>query len=167
MLPSVQTTMTVARACGAVEFAEFRAPFPGQVWPHSRVRSYLGLDKEEPVIDTIVKPKTGLTPERPPARDALPVRATYHHRCHPHARLCAVGGRRRRQRADVHSVLRRRPRIDGGAGSLGPATIGANVRALDAYLSQGITERARLLEYSSGRGGAEGALAWALSEEPR
>ena len=35
---------------------------PGPVWPHRRIRSYLGLSDEEPLIGTIVKPKTGLTP---------------------------------------------------------------------------------------------------------
>jgi ribulose-bisphosphate carboxylase large chain len=39
------------------------ARFPGQRWPHRRVRSYLGLADDEPIIGTIVKPKTGLTPE--------------------------------------------------------------------------------------------------------
>jgi ribulose-bisphosphate carboxylase large chain len=37
--------------------------FPGQKWSHRRVRRYLGLRDEEPMIGTIVKPKTGLTPE--------------------------------------------------------------------------------------------------------
>lgn len=36
---------------------------PGQIWPHRRVRQYLGLGADEPIIGTIVKPKTGLTPE--------------------------------------------------------------------------------------------------------
>jgi ribulose-bisphosphate carboxylase large chain len=39
------------------------ARFPRRHWPHSRVREYLGLAPEEPIIGTIVKPKTGLTPE--------------------------------------------------------------------------------------------------------
>jgi ribulose 1,5-bisphosphate carboxylase large subunit-like protein len=37
--------------------------FPGQSWPHSRVRDYLKLAAGEPIIGTIVKPKAGLTPE--------------------------------------------------------------------------------------------------------
>ena len=37
--------------------------FPKQSWPHGRVREYLGIGPEEPIIGTIVKPKTGLTPE--------------------------------------------------------------------------------------------------------
>ena len=37
--------------------------FPQRHWPHSRIRSYLALAPEEPIIGTIVKPKTGLTPE--------------------------------------------------------------------------------------------------------
>ncbi|OGV70208.1 MAG: hypothetical protein A3K19_16520 [Lentisphaerae bacterium RIFOXYB12_FULL_65_16] len=37
--------------------------FPGQTWPHRRVREYLRLRDDEPLIGTIVKPKTGLTPE--------------------------------------------------------------------------------------------------------
>jgi ribulose-bisphosphate carboxylase large chain len=40
-----------------------RARFPGLRWPHDRVRSYLQLAADEPIIGTIVKPKTGLTPE--------------------------------------------------------------------------------------------------------
>jgi ribulose-bisphosphate carboxylase large chain len=39
------------------------AGFPARRWPHSRVRRYLGLGVDEPIIGTIVKPKTGLTPE--------------------------------------------------------------------------------------------------------
>ncbi|MGA2974638.1 MAG: RuBisCO large subunit C-terminal-like domain-containing protein [Spirochaetia bacterium] len=35
----------------------------GTRWPHARIRSYLELDDDEPLIGTIVKPKTGLTPE--------------------------------------------------------------------------------------------------------
>jgi ribulose-bisphosphate carboxylase large chain len=42
---------------------EFLARFPARPWPHSRVRRYLALADDEPVIGTIVKPKTGLTPE--------------------------------------------------------------------------------------------------------
>ena len=37
--------------------------FPARRWPHSRVRKYLGVGVDEPIIGTIVKPKTGLTPE--------------------------------------------------------------------------------------------------------
>lgn len=37
--------------------------FPGQNWPHARVRKYLDIPADEPIIGTIVKPKTGLTPE--------------------------------------------------------------------------------------------------------
>ena len=37
--------------------------FPRRRWPHSRVREYLGIGPGEPIIGTIVKPKTGLTPE--------------------------------------------------------------------------------------------------------
>ncbi len=37
--------------------------FPARRWPHSRVRDYLGIGADEPIIGTIVKPKTGLTPE--------------------------------------------------------------------------------------------------------
>jgi ribulose-bisphosphate carboxylase large chain len=40
-----------------------RSRFPGLRWPHDRVRAYLELNDEEPIIGTIVKPKTGLTPE--------------------------------------------------------------------------------------------------------
>jgi ribulose-bisphosphate carboxylase large chain len=40
-----------------------RKRFPGLSWPHDRVRSYLELAEDEPIIGTIVKPKTGLTPE--------------------------------------------------------------------------------------------------------
>jgi ribulose-bisphosphate carboxylase large chain len=43
--------------------ASLKARFPGQKWSHRRVRRYLGLRDEEPIIGTIVKPKTGLTPE--------------------------------------------------------------------------------------------------------
>jgi ribulose-bisphosphate carboxylase large chain len=32
-------------------------------WPHARIREYLQLDEAEPIIGTIVKPKTGLSPE--------------------------------------------------------------------------------------------------------
>jgi ribulose 1,5-bisphosphate carboxylase large subunit-like protein len=37
--------------------------FPTRLWPHSRVRAYLNMAADEPIIGTIVKPKTGLTPE--------------------------------------------------------------------------------------------------------
>ena len=40
-----------------------RARFLGQRWSHRRVRDYLGLRDDEPLIGTIVKPKTGLGPE--------------------------------------------------------------------------------------------------------
>jgi ribulose-bisphosphate carboxylase large chain len=40
-----------------------RKRFPGQRWSNRRVRAYLGLAGDEPLIGTIVKPKTGLTPE--------------------------------------------------------------------------------------------------------
>jgi ribulose-bisphosphate carboxylase large chain len=40
-----------------------RRKFPGQRWPNQRVREYLELTADEPIIGTIVKPKTGLTPE--------------------------------------------------------------------------------------------------------
>ncbi len=36
---------------------KFRRKFIGQVWPHKRVRKYLGIDEDEPIIGTIVKPK--------------------------------------------------------------------------------------------------------------
>jgi ribulose-bisphosphate carboxylase large chain len=42
---------------------ELLSRFPVRRWPHSRVRRYLGLADDEPIIGTIVKPKTGLTPE--------------------------------------------------------------------------------------------------------
>src|SRR5271157_3372925 len=42
---------------------ELLSRFPARRWPHSRVRQYLGLAADEPIIGTIVKPKTGLTPE--------------------------------------------------------------------------------------------------------
>ncbi len=37
--------------------------FPGQHWSHKRVREYLLVGADEPIIGTIVKPKAGLTPE--------------------------------------------------------------------------------------------------------
>ncbi len=37
--------------------------FPGIRWPHSRVLQYLNIRESDPIIGTIVKPKTGLTPE--------------------------------------------------------------------------------------------------------
>jgi ribulose 1,5-bisphosphate carboxylase large subunit-like protein len=37
--------------------------FPARMWPHARVREYLDIPGDEPIIGTIVKPKTGLTPE--------------------------------------------------------------------------------------------------------
>jgi ribulose 1,5-bisphosphate carboxylase large subunit-like protein len=42
---------------------ELLTRFPRTRWPHSRVREYLGIGPTEPIIGTIVKPKTGLTPE--------------------------------------------------------------------------------------------------------
>jgi ribulose-bisphosphate carboxylase large chain len=36
--------------------------FPGPRWPHRRIREYLGLKEQQPIIGTIVKPKAGLTP---------------------------------------------------------------------------------------------------------
>jgi ribulose-bisphosphate carboxylase large chain len=43
--------------------SELARRLPPPRWPHRRVRSYLGLAPEEPIIGTIIKPKTGLTPE--------------------------------------------------------------------------------------------------------
>ena len=34
---------------------EFKRKFIGQVWPHKRVRKYLGIGDDEPIIGTIVK----------------------------------------------------------------------------------------------------------------
>ena len=42
---------------------ELRKRFPGVKWPHSRIRKYLNIGHSDPIIGTIVKPKTGLTPE--------------------------------------------------------------------------------------------------------
>jgi len=36
---------------------EFKNKFLGQIWPHRRVRKYLGIDGKKPIIGTIVKPK--------------------------------------------------------------------------------------------------------------
>lgn len=36
---------------------EFKSRFLGQVWPHRRIREYLGIGGKEPIIGTIVKPK--------------------------------------------------------------------------------------------------------------
>jgi len=36
---------------------EFKSKFLGQIWPHKRIREYLGIGKKEPIIGTIVKPK--------------------------------------------------------------------------------------------------------------
>ncbi len=36
---------------------EFQNKFLGQVWPHKRIRQYLGVGENEPIIGTIVKPK--------------------------------------------------------------------------------------------------------------
>jgi 2,3-diketo-5-methylthiopentyl-1-phosphate enolase len=35
----------------------FKKKFLGQIWPHKRIREYLNIDREEPIIGTIVKPK--------------------------------------------------------------------------------------------------------------
>lgn len=43
--------------------AVLRNRLPGPKWPHCRVREYLEAEEKEPLIGTIVKPKTGLTPE--------------------------------------------------------------------------------------------------------
>ncbi|MHB1485791.1 MAG: RuBisCO large subunit C-terminal-like domain-containing protein [Saccharofermentanales bacterium] len=42
---------------------ELTKRLPGIVWSHARVRDYLKISQNEPIIGTIVKPKTGLTPE--------------------------------------------------------------------------------------------------------
>lgn len=42
---------------------DLKKRLPGIKWPHSRVRKYLNIGPNEPIIGTIVKPKTGLTPE--------------------------------------------------------------------------------------------------------
>lgn len=40
------------------EFPErFKRKFLGQVWPHKRIRKYLNVGRDEPIIGTIVKPK--------------------------------------------------------------------------------------------------------------
>ena len=60
------TAFSFYRAAKIVDMrfpAELKKRFPGLRWPHDRVRSYLELDGQEPIIGTIVKPKTGLTPE--------------------------------------------------------------------------------------------------------
>jgi len=36
---------------------EFKNKFLGQLWPHKRIREYLGISEKEPIIGTIVKPK--------------------------------------------------------------------------------------------------------------
>ena len=36
---------------------EFKNKFLSQLWPHRRVREYLGIGEKEPIIGTIVKPK--------------------------------------------------------------------------------------------------------------
>ncbi len=54
----------------ATKLVELRLPAslitrcPGQRWPHSRIRRYLEVGADHPIIGTIVKPKTGLTPEQ-------------------------------------------------------------------------------------------------------
>lgn len=42
---------------------ELAARLPGPRWSHRRVREYLQIDENEPIVGTIVKPKTGLTPD--------------------------------------------------------------------------------------------------------
>jgi len=42
---------------------ELKRRLPGILWPHKRIVDYLNLPAGEPIIGTIVKPKTGLTPE--------------------------------------------------------------------------------------------------------
>ncbi|TFG59442.1 MAG: hypothetical protein E4H36_13800, partial [Spirochaetales bacterium] len=42
--------------------AALKKLFPRSVWPHDRIRKYLCLKPKDPIIGTIVKPKTGLTP---------------------------------------------------------------------------------------------------------
>ena len=42
---------------------ELKKRLPGVKWPHKRVRDYLKISVADPIIGTIVKPKTGLTPE--------------------------------------------------------------------------------------------------------
>jgi ribulose-bisphosphate carboxylase large chain len=42
--------------------SSLRSRFPGPSWPHRRIRDYLGLKEQQPIIGTIVKPKAGLTP---------------------------------------------------------------------------------------------------------
>jgi ribulose-bisphosphate carboxylase large chain len=42
--------------------SSLRSRFPGPRWPHRRIRDYLGLKEQQPIIGTIVKPKAGLTP---------------------------------------------------------------------------------------------------------
>lgn len=36
---------------------EFKGRFLGQIWPHKRIREYLRIGENEPIIGTIVKPK--------------------------------------------------------------------------------------------------------------
>ena len=43
--------------------AELKDRLPTIKWPHKRIRKYLGIGPSDPIIGTIVKPKTGLTPE--------------------------------------------------------------------------------------------------------
>jgi ribulose-bisphosphate carboxylase large chain len=46
-----------------VRFPEkLKKRLPGIRWSHKKVREYLNISSEEPIIGTIVKPKTGLTP---------------------------------------------------------------------------------------------------------
>jgi ribulose-bisphosphate carboxylase large chain len=60
---SAFTPLRAARLVDLVLPASLTRRCLGQRWPHRRVRQYLGLADGEPIIGTIVKPKTGLTPE--------------------------------------------------------------------------------------------------------
>ncbi|MBD3240522.1 MAG: hypothetical protein GF331_08040 [Chitinivibrionales bacterium] len=60
---SAFTSLRAARLVDLQFPVSLRARFAGQRWPNRRVRAYLGLALDEPLIGTIVKPKTGLTPE--------------------------------------------------------------------------------------------------------
>jgi ribulose-bisphosphate carboxylase large chain len=47
-----------------IRFSEkLKNKFPGIIWPHKRILDYLNITDNDPIIGTIVKPKTGLTPE--------------------------------------------------------------------------------------------------------
>lgn len=60
---SAFTNLESARLVDLTYPPSLRALFPGQRWPHRRVREYLRLADNQPLIGTIVKPKTGLTPD--------------------------------------------------------------------------------------------------------